>query len=87
MFEEFEELIAASNKSDKLNEAMASLPEGLSTEEYLAQLGKQIDVKVIESQTPLYETEEEAKEASEKPELQMVDQFGQTVVKKYLKLE
>ncbi len=87
MFEEFEELIKAADKSDKLNEITASLPEDISTQEYVAQVGKQIDVPIIESETPLYETQEEAKEASENPELQVVDQFAQAITKKYLKLE
>lgn len=87
MFEELEELGDSAEKSEKLNDIISRIPEDISEQEFVEMVGKQIDIKVIESQSPLYDTPEEAKEASEKPELQIIDQFANTVVKQYLKLE
>jgi len=85
--DEIKELLNAAKKAEKLDTAMAEVSEDLAPQEYAKQVGEQIDMRVLPSQTPMYETPEEAKEASEKPELQILDQFQKGVVQNYLKLE
>lgn len=85
--DEIKELLDIAKKSEKLDSAMAEVPEDLNPQEYVGQVGDRINMKVLPSQTPMYKTPEEAKEASEKPELQIVDQFQKGVIQNYLKLE
>lgn len=84
-FKEIDELYEKSRRLDAvLNEdhsAIESIPE------YISVVGDKLDIRVLPAQTPMYQTQEEAKEASEKPELQTLSQFEVAVVKKYLTVE
>lgn len=87
IFEELTELYKAARKAHEIEDALNNLPDDLPPMEFVEQFGAMVNIKVLQSQAPMYKTKEEAEEASNNPELQLIDQLDETIVKQRLNME